>query len=385
MDFVAEPTQEYQRETPFSTEERLYLVALLSVPGVGPVIAKNLIAYCGGPKQVFTKPKGWLAKVPTVGPKLLADLEPTKALHRAEEELAFCTKSGTDILTYLDADYPERLKTIFDAPLLLFKRGALDLNAHPAIAIVGTRKATSYGKEWAERFAEAFTAAGVNVVSGLAYGIDITAHNAVLNQGGITTAVVAHGLDHIYPVKHKMTAERMLEQGAWLSEHLTGTKPMAQFFPARNRILSGMSLAVVTIEAAAKGGALITARLGFEQNREVYALPGPVDALYSVGCNRLIRDNVAKLVTDPQEVLQDLDLAPKDGVSTHVGQQYRPITDPLSGPEQKLLNLLSKQPQLLDKLVEQTGMPVATLMNLLLTLEFKGYVEQQPGRAFIRK
>lgn len=363
----------------------MHLIALLKIEGVGPVIAKNLIAYGKGVQAVFELPPGKLRQIPDVGPKVAAGIRNKPALlQAAEKELAFCQAEEIRLTTYLDEEYPERLKTIYDAPLLLFQKGPLQLNSLPAVAIVGTRKATPYGRDWAARFARTFAEAGINVVSGLAYGIDITAHQAVLEAGGITTAVVAHGLDDVYPARHRKEVDRLLENGAILSEYFEGTKPKARFFPQRNRILSGLAYGVVVIEAAEKGGALITARMGFEQNREVFAVPGPLEAPYSKGCNNLIRDNIARLVTDPEEVLQELGLEERSGSGSKA--EAVAITTPLSAEEQKILNYLDlHHPLLLDQLAEKTGLAVQHLVSVLLTLEFKGQVEQLPGRKFVRK
>ena len=257
-------------------QRNLYLLALALTKGLGPVSVKNLIAYCGSAKAVFDSPKGRLRRAPGIGETASRLVKESRNLQRAESEMNFCLREGIDMITYLDEDYPNRLKFIHNAPLILFKKGAVNLNAQPNIAIVGTRKSTDYGRELTEIFSSFFAQKGINVVSGLAYGIDITAHKIVLKEKGITTAVLAHGLDRIYPGKHYYKAQEMLEKGGILTEYLTGTDPDAPHFPARNRIVSGISKAVIVIEAAEKGGALITAKLAFDQNREVYAIPGRV-------------------------------------------------------------------------------------------------------------
>ena len=264
-------------------DELLYLLALLRIKGVGSVVAKNLIAFCGTPKGVFAKPKGWLRRVPEVGDKLAKAISSGETLQLAEEELKFCEKHSIEILTYTAPDYPERLKTIYDAPLALFKKGNLDLNSRPAIAIVGTRKMTPYGKREAQRFAEYFASYQINVVSGLALGVDITAHLGAMDSGGVTTAVLAHGLDRIYPERHTTHARRMVKQGAIVSEYFTHSRPSAKHFPQRNRIISGIAQAVVVIEAKSTGGALLTSKIAFDQNREVYAVPGEIGRPSSAG------------------------------------------------------------------------------------------------------
>ena len=314
-------------------ERNLHLLALALTKGLGPISVKNLIAYCGSPESVFSAPKGRLLKAPGIGLHSVKLVQEAETLERAEKELAYCQQSGIQMLTYLDEAYPHQLKFIHDAPLVLFKKGPLDLNAQPNIAIVGTRRATDYGRDQAERFAQVLATQGINVVSGLAYGIDIAAHRATLKAGGVTTAVLAHGLDSIYPPRHSSKARQIFQEGALLTEYLTGTKPDAPHFPSRNRIISGICRAVLVVEAAEKGGALITARTAFEQNREVYALPGRLGDEFSSGCNALIRDQVAKLVTSPQEILEDLDICwqQHDEQSQQLKMTLSPPSVPLSG------------------------------------------------------
>lgn len=260
------------------------------------------------------------------------------------------------------------------------------LNAQPAIAIVGTRQATDYGKEMAATFAAYFAQRGLNVVSGMAYGIDIAAHRAALQAGGISTAVLAHGLDMIYPGIHARKAEEMLARGGWLTEYLTGTQPDAVHFPARNRIVSGICRAVVVIEAAETGGALITARKAFEQNREVYALPGRVGDKYSEGCNLLIRENIARLAISPDDILQDLQICWQPGEDQREQLELALSAPdlPLSAEEAQVLNVLARGEALIDQLAYQTGIPVHRLHSLLLSMEFKELLRQMPGKKFRR-
>lgn len=363
-----------------------YLLALSLTKKIGPVTVRNLIAYCGSPEAVFAASKGKLLRTPGVGNETVARLQNVANLERAEKELAYCEKQGIDILTYLDKDYPQALKYIHNAPLVLFKKGEIDLNQQPAIAIVGTRKATDYGHWMAEVFARFFAEKGINVVSGMAYGVDIAAHRAVIKAGGRTTAVLAHGLDTLYPGSHAQKAREMLEKGGWVTEYFTGTKPEAPHFPARNRIIAGMSRAVVVVEAKEKGGALITARNAFDQNREVYAIPGRVGDAHSVGCNLLIRDQIAKLVMDPQEVLEDLDIQWKhhEDQSEQLEMMLAPLPGHLSAPELKVLNLLAKGERVVDDIAHDTGIPMAQLSPLLLSLEFKEMLRQLPGKKFRR-
>ena len=368
-------------------DRNLYLLALSLTKGLGPVSVKNMIAYCGNAKAVFDAPKAKLIRTPGIGKKFTQLVKQKSNLERAHKEVEYCQKHGIEILTYLDDHYPHALKYIHDAPLILFKKGKVDLNAQPNIAIVGTRQATDYGREMAALFAASFAFKGLNVVSGLAYGIDITAHKQVLQQEGITTAVLGHGLDCIYPARHKQKAVNMMHRGGLLTEYLTGTLPEAVHFPARNRIVSGISKAVVVIEAAAKGGALITARRAFDQNRQVYAIPGRIHDHFSRGCNRLIKSDIARLVTSPEEVLEDLDIHwnQHDDQTDQLELALSPPSVPLSADEARVLNIIGKGEILLDQIAIQSGISIDKLNALLIAMEFKDLLRQMPGKKYKRR
>ncbi|MEM6347975.1 MAG: DNA-processing protein DprA [Bacteroidota bacterium] len=371
-------------------EKHLYLLSLALIKGLGPVTVKNLVAYCGSAKAVLESPIARLRRTPGVGESTIRLIQQAQNLHRAETELKLATKDGLKVLSYLDPAYPNPLKFIHNAPLFLFQKGNLDFNAQANVAIVGTRRATHYGKEMAERCAKRLAKEGINVVSGLAYGIDIAAHKAVLEVGGKTTAVLAHGLDMIYPPNHANKAIAMQKKGAILTEYLRHTEPDAMHFPARNRIIAGICQAIIVIEARAKGGALITAEFAQEQNREVYAVPGRVGDTYSIGCNKLIRDHGARLLYDPQEVIDDLALhwqVPL-GETSKVEQlelSFAAPDIPLSDEETKVLNVLTKGRANIDELSLQTAIGTGQLNSLLLSMEFKDLVRQLPGKQFERK
>ncbi|MEM7655624.1 MAG: DNA-processing protein DprA [Bacteroidota bacterium] len=367
-------------------ERSLYLLALSLTKGLGPVSVKNLIAYCGSVQGVFTAPKGKLLKAPGIGEHAVELVKKSRQLDRAGRELMYCQKHGIEVLSYLDEGYPHALKYIYDAPLILFKKGNVALNSQPNLSIVGTRKATDYGKELTEQFATFFAERGINVVSGLAYGIDITAHRAVLKAGGITTAVLGHGLDMVYPGRHTQKAREMEQRGGLLTEYLTGTQPDAPHFPARNRIVSGLCKAVIVVEAGERGGALITARTAFEQDRLVYAVPGRVQDPFSKGCNRLIRDQVAKLVTSPEEVLADLDIQwqQHNDQTEQLELALSPPDIPLSAEEAKILNFLAEGEAVVDQITVHTGIPAQKLNSILLGMEFKDLLRQMPGKKFRR-
>lgn len=364
-------------------DQTLPLLALAMIPKLGPVSARSLITYCGSPQGVFDSPKHKLVRVPGIGPKIASSILARESLLAAEQELAYCEANGIQAVSYLDPAYPQALAYIHDSPLVLFQKGPLDLNAQLGIAIVGTRKATAYGKAQATEFAAFFASKGINVISGLAYGIDIAAHKAALKAGGPTTAVLGHGLDQLYPAHHRSQAAEIAQTGALLTEYPSGTAIDPGNFPARNRIVSGLCKAVIVIEAAASGGALITARFAFDQNREVFALPGRVGDAYSAGCNRLIRDQVARLITDPQEVLDELDIewiTEADGKQLEIADQA-PMPA-LTENEDKVLTFLQRGDAQIDSIAMKTGLAMPLLNPLLLTMEFRGLIQQLPGKKF---
>lgn len=367
-------------------DQKLYLIGMSKVANLGPKTCRNLIASCGGPEQVFTTPKSKLLKIPGIGMKTATIVTEARTILAAEEELAFAAKHGIDIISYIEDDYPASLKASPSAPLIIYKRGLLDLNSRPSIAIVGTRKPSQQGREWACRFARFFSLQGFNVVSGLAFGIDSEAHDATITSGGCTTAVLAHGLDTIYPRQHYAKASRIIESGgALVTEFPSGTRPEAYNFPARNRIISGLCHATLVVEARERGGAQITAKFAFEQDREVYAIPGEIDSETSVGCNRLIRDQVAKLVTSPEEILKDLEhlLVRKEKVDQPILQKT--ISEAvLTHPERKVISVLNDGNAGFETILSQSTIKSKDLTHLLLALEFKGVIRQVAGKKYAR-
>ncbi len=354
------------------------MLALQNIHGIGSIRAKNLIAHCGSAEAVFHSTEQNLRKVPGISENSAKEIISGAYLKEAEAELNFCDKNNIEVFTYYENSYPVLLKQISDAPLVLFKKGNLNLNQKTNIAIVGTRDATQYGKQITEKFATAFAEANLNVVSGLAIGIDITAHKTVTEHKGSTTCVLAHGLDRIYPSHHKSIAESILENGAWLTEYPSKTQPDATNFPERNRIIAGMCVATLVVEARPKGGALITARLAFSENREVYAIPGDIERNSSKGTNELIKQNIAKLVTEPEDILKDLNL-----VQILKKETKTVLTSlPLSAEEQQIVNLLKEKECVIDEILVHMDMNPSKLFSTLLEMEFKGILMQLPGKKF---
>lgn len=361
-------------------EPNFYALALTLVPGIGPIHAKNLISYCGGIEEIFRTKKSALRKIPGVGDMAVDAIMQQSVFQRAEEECAFMTMHGIQGIAYTDAAYPRRLKNCIDAPVLLFFRGNADLNAARVLGIVGTRNATSYGKQFCEDMAEACREADVLIVSGLAYGIDIAAHRASLKRNIPTVGVLGHGLDRLYPPVHREIAGKMQECGGLLTEFMSKTKPDKQNFPRRNRIVAGMIDGLLVVETSVDGGAVITALLADSYNRDVMAVPGRVDAPYSVGCNYLIKTHKAVLVENPDDVLDFMQWK-ENSVKARPAQRELFIE---FSPEEKLVVELLRDSGESGIDALSAGLPLtpSTLASALLTLEFQGVIASLPGKRY---
>jgi DNA processing protein len=357
------------------------LLALSFLPGIGTLMIKQLVAYTGSPSAVLEAPKRVLEKIPGIGPGLIKSIEEEKelALGRAEEEIRNLEKLGGQCLHYLHPSYPSRLKQISDAPVLLFFKGKIDWENPKTLAIVGTRQATAYGKQALDTFFEEIVSFKPVIVSGLAYGIDIYAHKLALQHGLETWGVMATGIETVYPSVHKATALQMQHLGGVISENPIKTKPDAHRFPARNRIIAGLSDAIFVAEAMEKGGALITARLGLDYNREVFALPGNYNQKASVGCNQLIQKNVAQICTSGLELAKTMGWT--DAREKPKKQKVRP--ENLAEEDHTVLDLMQKEGDLLmDEIAWKTQIPIYQLASQLLNLEFQGLVKSLPGKRF---
>ncbi|TYZ08417.1 DNA-protecting protein DprA [Hymenobacter lutimineralis] len=366
----------------------LHEVALTLFPGVGPQLTRQLMSYGGSARTVLHLPPGKLLKIPGVGPATVAVLtgkERTAAMQQAEASVRKAEKEGIQLLFYTSKQFPARLKQIPDAPVLLYYQGTADLNQPKTLALVGTRQATDYGREQTERLVRGVASHRPLIVSGLAYGIDIAAHRAALQEGLETVGVMATGLDVIYPHAHRKTAEKMLTQGGLLTEFPFGTPPDKYNFPARNRIIAGLADGTVVIEAAKKGGALITADLAQGYDRDVLAVPGPLGSAASEGCHELIKTNKAALYSEPADIEQLLNW----DLALHLaGKPQAPTTfDPLDFTDEEfgLLVVLQAAPnreEHLDTLAWKAQQPVHQVASLLLGLEFRGLVRALPGKRF---
>jgi DNA processing protein len=360
----------------------LYELALHLTPGIGNVNIKTLIGYCGSAEAVLKLPKGKLAKIPGIGLVTASKIRQGNFLRQAQEELKKAVSFGIQTISFTDKRYPKQLKAIPDAPAILFIKGNIDFANKKTVAIVGTRKATKYGLEMTASLIQELMPYHPIIVSGLAYGIDIKAHREAVNNGLKTVAVMASGADIIYPAAHKSVAKEIASHGALITEHVLGTPPDAPRFPARNRIIAGLADATIVIEAASKGGALITAEIANGYNRDVFALPGNIGTQFSAGCNQLIKTNKAHLITSAKDVAYimgwDVDYRPEDSMPKIDLQQ-------LTSDEQLIIELLSDNLNGLhiDLICMQSQCNASKTASVLLQLEFQGIVKSLPGKIYV--
>ena len=361
---------------------KLYQIVLTLLPRVGSVIAKSLVAYCGSPEEVFREKRSRLKLIPGVGDSFadaFGKTDKAALLARAEAERDFIEKNKVSQLFFTDDAYPKRLKECNDGPVLLFYKGTADLNSKKILAVIGTRNATEYGRLMTDKILSGLKDDGVLVLSGLAYGIDITAHRAALKTGLETIGVLGHGLDQIYPQMHEATAAQMLKQGGLLTEYLTRTKPDRENFPTRNRIVAGMCDGVLVIESGVRGGSLITTEIALSYNRDVLAVPGKTGEMYSAGCNKLIKTYKAALVENADDVKYHMGWAEEK--KTEKRRQHTLLFAELCEEEKSIISVLETQGKLdIDSLAIQCGMPIARVSSLLLGLEFKSVVKVLPGK-----
>lgn len=361
--------------------ELLYRVALTFIPMVGAVTARNLISYCGSARAVFSSKKGALCRIPGIGETVAAQITGSKALEQAERELRFMELHSIRPLFYLDKDYPSRLKPYRDSPLMLYFKGNGDLNPARSVAIVGTRSPSLYGAGVCEALVEEFGRFGVTIMSGLAFGIDGLAHRKCLDLGIPTVAALGHGLDRIYPSQHRSIAARMVEGGGLISEYPSGTMPDREHFPMRNRIIAGMSDAVIVVESGVSGGSIITAKMANTYHKDVFAVPGRVNDKMSQGCLHLIKTHQANLMESAADVAYIMGW--EGGVSEHRSLQPT-LFDILSEQEQIIVNLLKERGTLsVDNLTFECKITHSEMAARLLDLEFKGLIRALPGKRYI--
>lgn len=348
------------------------------IPGVGDRLAGNLLTYFDNPEKVFRVGVHKLQRIPGIGPTLAESITQYRDFTRAKQELAFIDKQKVQALCIRDTEYPERLRSIDDAPFILYYKGNATLNAAKTVGIVGTRKATEYGKGIVATLIQSLVPKNALVISGMAFGIDICAHRKALEHGLPTVGVMAHGLDRIYPPQHQKYASQMMNSGGILTEFISQTIPDKVNFPMRNRIVAGLSDVLVVIETAERGGAMITAELANGYNREVMAVPGRIHDPFSLGCNTLIRENKAAVYTSASDLfaLMNWDLTPRI---------VKPAPDlfGLALEQQHLLTYIGNKVRVgIDEMAQDLETSQATIALRLLDLELRNLIRTLPGKMY---
>ena len=378
--------------------ELKYWIGLRSIDGVGNIGFNNLIDAFGSPENVFGAPVQSLKTIPGIGKKTAACIKDFNNWRNVDNDLKIAEKLNACIVTYRDRSYPKNLLNIYDFPVLLYVRGILkedDIN----IAVVGSRMASTYGIFSTERLCRELAFKGITIVSGLARGIDSAAHRGALAGKGRTIAVLGCGLDIVYPSENEKLLKEISENGAVITEFPFGTPPNAPNFPARNRIISGLSLGVVVVEASEKSGSLITARIALEQGREVFAVPGSIDSPGSRGTNKLIKQG-AKLIENVDDILDEIlpqvdnaaikndqgtKMSHRDVFDNKEKKDNPALINRLNNAEKSVLEIISKKKIDTDTIIASTGFKASDVLNILLNLELQGFIMQLPGKIYIRK
>ena len=362
-------------------ETLLYQIAITLLPGVGDINARKLVAYTGSPKAVFSENKGTLLKIPGMGHATANLIIRNKnVLERAAREVEFVNKYKIQTSFFTEPGYPERLKHCTDSPVLIYSLGNMDFNQKYVVSVVGTRRASEYGREICQKLIAGLKELGILVVSGLAYGIDTCAHKSALDEGLKTVGVLAHGLDRIYPPLNFNLSQRMLEQGGLVTEFISGTNPDRENFPKRNRIIAGLADTTIVIEAGPKGGALITADIANSYNRDVFAVPGRLSDPMSEGCNHLIKTNRAALVQSAKDIYYIMGW---DKTALKKEPVQRKLFVQLTPDEELVIKLLQEFGDCsMDKICLSVGMQTSKVAAALLNLEFEGLVKCLPGKMY---
>ena len=361
-------------------ENLLYKIAITKIPLVGAVTAKNLISYCGGVDAVFKATKKSLTKIPGIGEHTADSILKQNVLKDAEKEYQFIEKNGIQPIFYLDKNFPRRLKPYNDCPVMLYYKGNADLNANRIVGIVGTRQPSVHGVAACEELVEGLKPYKPLIISGLAYGIDVTAHKKSVDLGIPTVGVLGHGLGRIYPHNHRQIAYQMVENGGLISEYTSQVGPDREHFPMRNRIVAGLCDALIVVETAARGGSIITAQQANNYNKDVFAIPGRLKDKNSVGCNKLIKEHRANLYESPEDIAYILHWEyAEDGEPV----QKKLFID-LTEKEKVIIDLLQQEDEAgIDKLSFKTKIPNTEMASLLLELEFKGMLKTLPGKRYV--
>jgi DNA processing protein len=362
-------------------QDLIYRIGITLIKGIGNITAKQIIENLGNVALLFTEKKHTLEKIHGLSRRIINEIHRPEVLKRAEKEIRFIEKAHITPLFITDTAYPYRLKECVDAPVMLYLRGNADLNTGKIISVVGTRNATAYGRETTDRLLRDIrdTFPDCLIVSGLAYGIDIAAHRAALKESLSTVGILAHGLDRIYPPAHRNTAAEMLDAGGLLTDFISETVPDRQNFVKRNRIVAGISDCTVVVESAKKGGALITANIADSYNRDIFAFPGKTADKYSEGCNLLIKQKKAALITLAEDIFQEMNWS-NQPEKTQPKIIQRMLFPELNPEERKVVELLSKAGNMqLNLLAIELDLPVSRLLVILFELEMNGMVRCKPG------
>lgn len=360
-------------------EELQYAIALKQIPSVGDTTAKKLIQHFGSAKAIFKTPPSELKSITGIGKVKLNAFKDPAYLTKAEEEVRFIEQEKINYTSFIDKDYPHYLKQCVDSPIVLFSKGNIDLQNKKIISIVGTRKITSSGIAFCEELIESIAPLNPVIISGFAYGADITAHKAAINNQLQNIACLAHGLDQIYPKVHKKYMKSVVENGGFMTDFCSYQKFDRNNFLARNRIIAGLSQATIVIESAEKGGSLVTASIANSYNRDVFAVPGRPTDQYSKGCNNLIKRQMAHLLTDPADLIYHLnwDISPKKG-----NRQTQLNLDLTKDEEKCLVVLKEKRKAELDEIAISCEYTTSKTASILLSLELKNLVRPLPGKQF---
>lgn len=348
---------------------------------VGPVLGRLLVSYCGSPEAVFRTPVRDLARIPQIGMVIARHIQNPAALCEAEEEVRRLDREGVRAIGYLDSDFPGRLRHFEESPLVLYMRGDADLQARRTVGIVGTRKPSPLGRLVTEELVETLKPYGVTIVSGMAHGVDSAAHHGALQHEVPTIGVLGHGFHTLYPAAHRSLARRMNGPNGLLTEFTWHTRPDKENFPMRNRIIAGLSDALVVIESKEKGGSMITAEFANRFNKDVFAVPGRVNDPYSKGCNLLIKRHKAHLMEDANDLAEIMGWEPEGSAQPRPSQGE--LFQELAPEELKLVEILRDQEEMLiDELGFRMQLTPGSVSALLLGMEFKGVVHQLPGKRY---
>jgi DNA processing protein len=363
-----------------TTDELIAVLRLQNVPNIGDITAKKLIAHCGGPEAVFSDKLRHLEKIAGIGTFMLRGLHDTQHLEAAHNEMAFIQQHAIEWSYFMDDDYPVYLKHCVDGPILLFKRGHIDFESRKAISIVGTRNATSYGLAFCEELVELLAPLNPIIVSGYAYGVDICAHKSAMKHGLQTIGCLAHGLNQTYPQSHTRFNRDMIKNGGFVTDFWSTSKPDRENFLRRNRIIAGISEATIVIESAEKGGSLVTADIASSYNRDVFAVPGRPGDKYGIGCNNLIKQQKAHMLTSAADLVYmlgwDLELPKAKSVQKQLFVELDPFEKSIYG----FLQQTGKQQ--LDSISLKCELPVFRVSSTLLNMEMKGVIRPLPGKLY---